>query len=100
MPAQLMTESGRKLLLMAMFAGLGIGCAISLTLWARTALASGVTSTPPVAVQLCANPGGVVSFAPSGTCPASTTAIAPVAQQSGVAELFTRVSSLESKLSA
>jgi prefoldin subunit 5 len=67
-------------------------------LWAHAALAS--PGTPPAPVQLCAKPGGAVVYAASGTCPGNTTAIAPVAQQSGVADLFTRLNTDEATISS
>lgn len=70
----------------ALLAGVGFGLVIGMTLWVGTALASG-SATPPAAVQSCASSTGVVVFAPSGTCPAATTAIAPLASQSGGADL-------------
>jgi hypothetical protein len=75
--------------LKAAVAGGAAGVGIGLTLWAHAALAS--PGTPPTPVQLCAKAGGAVVYAASGTCPGNTTAIAPVAQQSGVADLYTRL---------
>jgi len=82
----------------AAVAGGGAGVMIGLTLWAHAALAS--ASTPPTPVQLCANGAGIVVYAAGGTCPSNTTAIPPVAQQSGVADLYTRLNADEATISS
>ena len=84
--------------LTAAVAGGGAGVMIGLTLWAHAALAS--ASTPPTPVQLCANGAGIVVYAAGGTCPSNTTAIPPVAQQSGVADLYTRLNADEATISS
>jgi len=84
--------------LTAAVAGGGAGVMIGLTLWAHAVLAS--ASTPPTPVQLCANGAGIVVYAAGGTCPSNTTAIPPVAQQSGVADLYTRLNADEATISS
>jgi trimeric autotransporter adhesin len=84
--------------LKAAVAGGAAGVGIGLTLWAHAALAS--PGTPPAPVQLCAKAGGAVVYAASGTCPGNTTAIAPVAQQSGVADLYTRLNADDAAISS
>ena len=60
--------------------------------WQLRGIAS--SSAPPPAVQLCVKKS-IVSYAPLGACPNGMTALPTLAQQSGVADLFTRVSALE-----
>jgi hypothetical protein len=90
------TAFTRKLLI-SLVAGLGVGLAIGTTMWVR-AVASPST-TPPAAVQLCSNnTSHVVTYSSTGTCPSGTTAIAPLAQQSGVVTLNKQVSVLQTLL--
>ena len=82
--------------LTAAIAGGAAGIGIGITLWAHAALATG--GTPPAPVQFCFKNNGTVVYAASGTCPSGTTAIAPVAQQSGVVDLNNRLNTDEATI--
>ena len=86
----------RKLLL-ALVAGLGAGLAIGTTMVVR-GVASPAAS-PPAAVHECFNnTSKVVTYSSTGMCPGGTTALAAIAQQSGVAYLYTQVGALQTLL--
>jgi hypothetical protein len=85
-------KAGARRALLLFAGGLGIGLGLGLALWAHAALAD----SP---LQLCAKGNGQVYSASSGSCPADApTALPPVARQTDLAALESRVTKLEALL--